>query len=171
MPDHAVHAERVSDLLARLDEAGSRLATRLEGAGATGNEATSGWSAAQVGVHVALVNSEFAAVIDGSAPVATPPPDGFVERPWSEIASGIPQHVEAPARLAPPADVSVEAAAALVRQSTSRLRTAIGALSPERARYCYTGRLVGTISLYQMGEWAAAHMIRHNQQAKRILGG
>ena len=66
--------------------------------------------------------------------------------------------------------MSAAEAAALVRQSTSRLRTAIEGLSAERGKYCLTNRRVGTISIYQVGDWAIAHMIRHNQQAKRILG-
>jgi hypothetical protein len=33
-----------------------------------------------------------------------------------------------------------------------------------------TNRIVGTITLYQVGEWATAHVARHNRQAKRALG-
>jgi hypothetical protein len=33
-----------------------------------------------------------------------------------------------------------------------------------------THALVGTISVYQLGEWATAHIKRHNRQAKRVLG-
>lgn len=170
MTDLARHDQRIADLLARLDEAGNRLATRLEGAGDRGNTATAGWSAAQVGAHVALVNAEFAALLDGTTTVAAPPADDFVERPWADIARDIPDRVEAPARLAPPADITVREAAARLRNSTARLRTAIATLSPDRASHCFTNRRVGTITLYQVGDWAIAHMIRHNQQAKRILG-
>ena len=31
-------------------------------------------------------------------------------------------------------------------------------------------RVVGTITVYQIGEWATAHVMRHNRQAKRVLG-
>jgi hypothetical protein len=78
--------------------------------------------------------------------------------------------VDAPSRVAPPAEISGEEAAALLRQSATRLRRAIAGLSPDRARYCFNSRVVGTITLYQVGDWAVGHMIRHNQQAKRILG-
>ena len=164
------HIERIADLLERVDQASSRLATRIEDAGARATLATTGWSPAQIGAHVAMVNREFAALIDGSAPHATPAPDGFVERPWSEITKSIPERVEAPSRVAPPAEISGNEAAALVRQSATHLRTAIAGLSPDRARCCVSSRVVGTITLYQVGEWAVGHMIRHNQQAKRILG-
>ena len=33
-----------------------------------------------------------------------------------------------------------------------------------------THAVVGTISVYQLGEWATAHIARHNRQAKRVLG-
>jgi hypothetical protein len=33
-----------------------------------------------------------------------------------------------------------------------------------------THPIVGRISVYQIGEWATAHVIRHNRQAKRALG-
>jgi DinB superfamily len=170
MSDRVGHAERIADLLERVDQASSRLAARIEDAGDRARLATTGWSPAQIGAHVAMVNREFAALIDGSAPQAGPAPDGFVERSWSEIAKGIPERVEAPSRVAPPAEISGQEAAARVRQSATRLRTAIAGLSPDRARYCVTSRVVGTITLYQVGDWAVGHMIRHNQQAKRILG-
>jgi hypothetical protein len=34
-----------------------------------------------------------------------------------------------------------------------------------------TNPLVGTINLYQVGEWAATHVTRHYAQAKRALEG
>lgn len=164
------HAERIADLLVRVDQASTRLATRIERAGDRARHATTGWSPAQIGAHVAMVNREFAALIDGTAAHATSAADGFVERPWSEITRGIPERVEAPSRVAPPAEISGEEAAELVRQSAAHLRTAIAGLSLERARYCVSSRVVGTITVYQVGDWAVGHMIRHNQQAKRILG-
>jgi hypothetical protein len=29
---------------------------------------------------------------------------------------------------------------------------------------------VGSITVYQIGDWVTAHVIRHNRQAKRVLG-
>jgi hypothetical protein len=171
MDSHMSHTQRVNDLLARLDEATSRFVARLERAGPQGEVATTGWTAAQVGAHIALVNDNFTSVFDGCNPALRPPSDDFAERPWSEIASGIPERFEAPSRFVPPSGISIEQAAERVRTSAARLREAIAALPPERGKYCLTNRLVGTISVYQAGDWAIAHIIRHNQQAKRILGG
>jgi hypothetical protein len=33
-----------------------------------------------------------------------------------------------------------------------------------------TSPAVGTITVYQIGEWATAHVKRHNKQAKQVLG-
>ena len=169
MQNPVSHAQRIADLVTRLDEAAGRLATRLERAGDRAEHADSGWTAAQVGAHVALVNNSFCAVVDGSAPAARPAPEGFVERPWVDIASGIADRLEAPARVAPPATVSGSEAAHMVRDSAARLGRALTDLSEERGRYCISNPIVGTITVVQMGDWAIAHMIRHNQQAKRIL--
>ncbi|MGH9176522.1 MAG: DinB family protein [Vicinamibacterales bacterium] len=164
------HTQRTDDLLARLDEATRRFVSRLERAGPLAEAATTGWTAAQVGAHVALVNDNFTTVFDGSNPALRPPLEEFVERPWSAVAAAIPERLEAPARFIPPAGISGAEAAERVRQSAARLATAIAAVPPERGRYCFTNRIVGTISVYQAGDWAIAHIIRHNQQAKRILG-
>lgn len=164
------HAQRINDLLTRLDEATTRFVSRLEHAGARAEVASTGWTVAQIGAHVALVNDNFTSVFDGSNPALQPATEDFVERPWSIVAGGLPERFEAPARFVPPGDVSAADAAARVRLSAARLAAAIAALSPERGRYCFTNRLVGTISVYQAGDWAIAHVIRHNQQAKRILG-
>ena len=169
MQNPVSHAQRIADLVTRLDEAADRLATRLERAGDRAEHADSGWTAAQVGAHVALVNNSFCAVVDGSAPAAKPAPEGFVERPWVDIASGIADRLDAPARVAPPATVSGSEAAHMVRDSAARLGRALTDLSEERGRYCISNPIVGTITVVQMGDWAIAHMIRHNQQAKRIL--
>lgn len=163
------HAKRVADLLVRLNEATDRFTARLERAGERAEHAASGWSPSQIGAHVAMVNDSFAALVDGTTPVAAPPAAGFSERSWSVIASAIPARAEAPARLIPPAGVKTADAVERVRHSVNRLTAAIAALTPERGVYCITNRMVGTITLYQVGEWATAHIIRHNQQAKRLL--
>ena len=54
-----------------------------------------------------------------------------------------------------------------LRSGTARLRGALSGLTPERSRFCFTHRLFGTMSLYQVGDFAIAHMVRHNQQAKQ----
>lgn len=168
--ENRAHGERIAELVRRLDEAAERLATRLENAGPKAEHASTGWSPAQVGVHVALVNDNFTSVFDGTNPAVGPAPADFQERDWSVIVRGIPSRFEAPKRFVPPDGVSATKAAEMVRTSAARLRAAIATLPPERGRCCLTNPIVGTISVYQAGDWAIAHIIRHNQQAKRLLG-
>ena len=169
--DNATHDARIHDLLTRLRETTNRFATRLENAGPRAEQATVGWTPAQIAVHVAMVNDSLAGVIDGSVPGAAPPPDGFQERVWSDVVGQVPPRNEAPPRYHPPATVAAGDALRQFRESTTRLSQALGGLSPERARLCINNRAVGTITLYQAGDFAIAHMIRHNLQAKRVLEG
>jgi hypothetical protein len=124
---------------------------------------------AQIAVHVAMVNDNIAGVIDGSVAAAAPPAEGFVERAWRDVVRVVPARNAAPPRYHPPASVSADDGLAHFRASIARLSAAIAGLTPERGRYCFTNRAVGQITLYQAGDFAIAHMIRHNQQAKRIL--
>ena len=65
----------------------------------------------------------------------------------------------------------MEAIAAL-EASGMKMAHALDAVTPERgAGHCITSAIVGgAINLYQVGEWATAHVIRHNKQAKQVLG-
>jgi len=63
----------------------------------------------------------------------------------------------------------IEAVAALEASGTKMAR-AFDTLTLERSRLGITHSLVGTISVYQLAEWATAHIARHNKQAKRVLG-
>jgi len=170
MQTSSAHADRITQLLTRLDEATSRFTQRLERAGARAEQAESGWTPAQMAAHVAMVNDNFTSVIDGSAGVATEAAADFAERPWQEVATAIPEKFEAPSRFTPPPSISAAEAVGLVRDSAARLREALAGLSAEHGARCFTNRLVGTVTVYQAGEWAIAHIIRHNQQAKRALG-
>jgi hypothetical protein len=163
------HQSRIEELVGRLRETTGRFSTRLAGAGPRGEQAATGWSVAQVAVHVALVNDSLSAVIEGTTDGAVPPAPDFRERPWPDVVRDVPARNEAPRRFHPPDLVTTANALAQFDQSAMRLERAISSLSPERATYTITNRVVGTISLYQAGEFAIAHMIRHNMQAKRIL--
>jgi hypothetical protein len=169
MQQIGVHTQRIDELLERLRETTTRFTSRIEGAADRAAPPDGGWSAAQIAAHVALVNESLASVIDGSAPGAAEPPDQFQERPWEAIARGVPVRNQAPARFVPPDEVTTADAMDQFRRSTAHLIAAVAGLSPERARHCFTSGVVGTISLYQAGEFALAHMIRHTQQAKRLL--
>ncbi|HEY0874466.1 MAG TPA: DinB family protein [Vicinamibacterales bacterium] len=128
------------------------------------------WSASQVGWHVASVNTRFAAVIGGDVPAARPLPADFVERPWAEIASAIPDKLEAAAAATPPPKVTCHDAIAALEASAVKMAQAFDTLTADRGSTIgITNPIVGTINLYQVGEWAASHVARHYQQARRAL--
>jgi hypothetical protein len=170
MTNATTHDGRIADILGRLTETSTRFVARFAGAGDRAEQAATGWTPAQVAVHVAMVTENLASVIDGTIPGATPPAEGFREREWPDVVRDVPARNEAPARFQPPATVTAADASSRFEQSVAHLARAIEALTPERARHCITNRVVGTMTLYQAGDFAIAHMIRHNQQLKRILG-
>jgi hypothetical protein len=43
-------------------------------------------------------------------------------------------------------------------------------IDESRARHVFATPPFGTISLYQVGDFLAAHVARHNAQLKRLLG-
>ena len=167
--DQTTHHARITDLLGRLKETAARFTARLEGAGARAEQASSGWTPAQIAVHVALVNDNLASVIEGSVPAAAPPAADFTERSWAEVVRDVPPRNESPSRFRPPDTVTAADGVARFNESVSHLARALETLTEERARHCINNRSVGTITLYQAGDFAIAHMIRHNQQAKRVL--
>jgi hypothetical protein len=168
------HQARIDRLRAAFVEANSRLIARLERAPDDAAErADEGrWSAAQIGWHVAAVSSRFAGLIAGDVAGAAPLPADFRERDWREIASGIPDRLRAPSSVRPPLLVTRADAIGALRTSGDRMAAALDRLDPERgAHHGITTPIVGGfITLYQVGEWAAAHVARHNKQAKQLLG-
>jgi uncharacterized damage-inducible protein DinB len=168
------HSERIDRVRAAYREAHARLVKRLTEAPAEAVERSpggGGWSAAQIGWHVAAVDASFAGLVSGERPGAQPLPDGVPGRPWSEIVSGMPEKIEAGKRVQPPAEVRRDEALAALAESFAKLDAALAGLDAERAsRYAITHPALGTIALGQFGDWATAHTIRHNAQAKRVLG-
>jgi hypothetical protein len=167
------HSDRVHQLSASFEEANGRLIARLRGAAAGTVERVppDGWSAAQIAWHVAAVTTRFAGIISGEIAAAQPVSPDFRERPWAEVTASIPERAEAPAAVLPPVDVSADTAVSALVTSGEAMAAALASLTEERgARMGITHRVVGAISLYQVGEWAASHVIRHNRQAKRVLG-
>jgi hypothetical protein len=165
------HDERRARLLRQFSEASSRFVARLEAAGAEAERPReNGWNVAQIAWHVAAVNEAFAGLMSGRLPGAEPAPDDFVERPWPEVVAGFPGRMEARGPYVPPPSVTLVEALQRLRSSTDEVRAAIGALTPERGSLVVQRPLTGRISIYQIGEWAAAHVIRHNAQAKAVLG-
>lgn len=166
------HADRIGAIVASLEEAMARFESRLAGASSSDAErprADGGWSAAQIAWHVAAVNESFATLIDGSRPVAQLPAPDFVERTWPEIAGSLEKRLEAPSRVQPQGAVSHADAVAKIAASRERLVGALRALQPDRGVMTIDSPIVGRVSLYQVGEWAVHHIIRHNKQMKDVL--
>ena len=168
------HASRIASIVSGLEEALARVRARLASADADAAErvpAEGGWTAAQVVAHLAAVNGSFASIIDGTFAVAKPPAEGFVERGWDVIGAGMAGKLQAPSRVHPPAVITRDAALASLDASGAKLTGALRALDETRARLTMDSPVVGCVTLYQVGEWATVHLIRHNKQIKRLLGG
>jgi hypothetical protein len=157
-------AEANERLVARLRSASDEAADRAPDAG--------GWTVAQIGWHVAKVSTTFAGLISGERPGARQLGSDFKERDWAAIAQRLPDRIEAAAAFHPPPGVTRHAAIADLEASGVRMARALDTVTPERgAGYGISSPIVGEITVYQIGEWATAHVIRHNRQAKRILEG
>jgi hypothetical protein len=171
----ARHLERVRHIRESFAEANERLVARLRRVDHTAAERGAdggGWSAAQIGWHVAAVTSRFAGLMSGDAAGVQQLPPDFVERDWTAIGASIPSRLQAPRSAEPPPRVTRDEAVAALEASGVRLARALDRVTPERgAGFGLTSPIVGgTINVYQIGEWATAHVIRHNRQAKRVLG-
>lgn len=154
-------------------EANQRLIARLRSAeDAAAERCVEGrWSAAQIGWHVAAVTTRFAGMISGEIPAAQPLEAGFRARVWTDVAAAIPDRLEAPAAVAPPGSVGRADAVAALEVSGERMARALDALTEARGDGMgVVHPIVGAISVHQIAEWATAHVIRHNRQAKRALG-
>ena len=168
------HADRIDTIVTNFEEAMSRFQSRLSGASSEAAErprADGGWSAAQIAWHVAAVNEAFAGLIDGSRPIAQPAPADFVERSWTEIGASIANRMQAPARMQPQGAVAHADAMAKLDASRATLVAAVRGLQPDRGVMMIESPLVGRVTLYQIGEWATHHVIRHNKQMKDVLAG
>jgi uncharacterized damage-inducible protein DinB len=167
------HAQRIERMRRSYREAHERLVARLRSAPGDLVDrmpGDGGWSAAQIGWHVATVDRMFAELVSGSRPSQPLPPD-FRERAWAEVLAGIPGKLAASGGSLPPSAVTRDEALAALAASAHALDAALEALDEDRAsRFGITHRAIGTVTLGQIGDWATAHTIRHNAQAKRVLG-
>jgi uncharacterized damage-inducible protein DinB len=168
------HSERIARTRQSYREAHARFVRRLTDAPADAVErvpAEGGWSVAQIGWHVAAVDAWFAGAVSGETPGAKPLPDGAETKPWSELAAAMPSKFEAGRAISPQEEVRRDDALSRLSDASARLDAALAGLPEERGlRYAITHPVVGTVTLSQVGDWATAHTIRHNAQAKRILG-
>ena len=171
--DMAQHAARTARLQGSFAEANERLLARLRAASdeAAERPAAGGWSAAQIGWHVAAVTARFAGMISGEFPAAVAVEESFRERAWTDVVASIPDRLEAPPKTVPPSSVRRADAVLALEAAGAMMGLALDTLTPERGgRMGITHPIVGAISVYQIGDWATAHVIRHNRQAKRALG-
>ena len=174
-PARARHLERLRHIRESFAEANERLVARLRrvdhGAAERGPEG-GGWSVAQIGWHVAAVTTRFANLMSGDAAGVQPLPPDFVERDWAAIGGSIPSRLQAPRSTEPPPRVTRDEAVAALEAAGVRLARALDLVTAERgAGFGLSSPIVGgTINVYQIAEWATAHVIRHNRQAKRALG-
>jgi hypothetical protein len=168
------HGERIARQRAAYREAHDRFMKRLRDAPEDAVHRVpdgGGWSAAQIGWHVASVDGRFAGLLSGERPGAQPLPDGVQERPWVEIVAAIPAKIVAGKSVTPPPDARRDEVLNALAESGQKLDAALAALAEDRGvRYAITHPVVGTVTLAQIGDWATAHVIRHNAQAKRVLG-
>jgi DinB superfamily len=168
------HSDRMTRVRQAYREAHARFVKRLTDAPADAVERApddGGWSAAQIGWHVAAVDASFGGLVSGEQPGATPLPEGVWETPWSEIVRGIPGKLNAGKRVQPPAGVRRGEVLTKLADAAAKLDAALAGLDESRgAGQAITHPVVGTVTLRQIGEWATAHTIRHNAQAKRVLG-
>jgi uncharacterized damage-inducible protein DinB len=168
------HSEQIARVRQAYKEAHARFVKRLTEAPADAAERapeTGGWSAAQIGWHVAAVDTSFAGLISGDLPGAKELPDGTAAKSWSEIATAIPEKLEAGKRVQPPPAVTRDEVLQALSAAAAKMDAALAGLPEDRgSRYAITHPVVGTVALADIGDWAVAHTIRHNAQAKRVLG-
>ena len=138
---------------------------RLNDAAAVHIPETGGWSAAQIGYHVASTNEYLAGILTGAIPRSRPAPDGFQENP--HVFSGLPSKIKTFPSLEPPADATRAQAAAKLHDSTTRVVQAIEGLTAERAAGEVIDFPFGVISLYQLAEFLTRHVLRHETQLQR----
>lgn len=166
------HAERISQTVAAFEAAMDRFLGRLESlsdAEAERPGVEGGWSPAQIAWHVAATNEGFAGLVDGSRPLARVPEADFVETPFPDIQARVPDRLEAPEMFTPPDSVSRVDALSRARESRSRFATAYRGLDETRAHMTIKS-ILGLLTVYQVGDWAVAHVARHNAQVKRAIG-
>jgi hypothetical protein len=162
-------ADRAATILARFQTVHNAFIGRLRELPpdvAEHRPAEEGWSAAQIGWHVATTNEWIAGVLDGSTPGAEAAPAGFVE---SFNGRALPAKVKTFPSLEPPAVVSAEVALEKLRGSGHHLSKAIASLSAERGGGHCVKLPFGTLSLYELADFTTSHVVRHAAQIERTV--
>src|SRR5215207_9554118 len=92
------HAELIARTRQAYREAHERFVTRLRNAPEDAVHrapADGGWSAAQIGWHLAAVDGQFADLVSGARPGAQPLAEGTGETPWADLVASMPGRIEA----------------------------------------------------------------------------
>ncbi len=163
----SVSPDRAATILARFNAAQSLLTNKLRDLPPRTAEQSpdiDAWSAAQIGWHVAKTNEWMAAILTGSTPAAEPAPPNFAETFHMKV---IPDKLTTPPSLEPPAVVGRDSALERLRASGQHMSKAIAALSPQRGTGFVVTLPFGTLSLYELADFAAAHVARHVGQLER----
>jgi len=163
----SVSPDRAATILARFNAAHTHLTNKLRDLPPRSAEQSPDidvWSAAQVGWHVAQVNEWMAGVLTGSTPAAEPAPPGFAETFHMKV---LPEKLKTPPSLEPPAVVGRDSALERLRASGQHMSKAIAALSPQRGAGYIVTLPFGTLSLYELADFAAGHVARHIVQVER----
>jgi hypothetical protein len=109
-----------------------------------------------------MANEWTAGVLMGTTPAAQPAPADFVER---FKPSAVPPMKTFP--LAPPEVVTSEVALDRLRVSAHHVLRAIASLTEERgSKYCVVLPF-GTLSLFELADYAATHAAHHAAQIER----
>jgi hypothetical protein len=105
-------------------------------------------------------------VLSGATPMAQPAAAGFKE---NFNPGGMPARVKTFATLEPPDPVSRDAALERLRASGQHMTKAIASLTPERGGGYTVTLPFGTLSLFELADFTAAHVTRHYHQIERAV--
>jgi hypothetical protein len=162
--------DRAATILARFNAAHTDLMWKLRDCAFEAAEhfpEGDGWSAAQIGWHVAMTNDFIAAVLTGEKPVAQPTPADFRE---TFDATRIPAKLKTSPSLEPPPVIGIDAAIERLRTSGHHMSKAIASLTIERGLHYCVSMPFGTLSLFELADFSAAHVTRHAAQVQKTVG-
>ncbi len=163
----APHDLRIAEILEGTSAAESRFRDAVRGisdSAALLPGQGGGWNAAEIAMHVAITNEWIAGVLSGEIQSAQPAPAGFREN-WDAIV--IPDTMKTFPSLVPPGGVTRQQALNHLTLSDESVQTAIRDMSEARAQYVVILPF-GTLSLYQVAEFAGMHTNRHMMQLERL---
>ena len=167
MSAHAQRVQAVRDMFTQVNDTLASEVESLDHATAVRNPAPDSWNAAQLAHHVALTTGFLSGALSGSiAEVVRPRPADFQET----LAS---MDLSAPVKtfpmLEPPDDVEPGGAVIRLRDSKGIFFDALETVSEDRCSAECVELPFGLFSLYEVAEFAAAHVVRHTGQMRRAV--